>query len=93
MVAIAAGRGPVVRGPSERGVVAVTMMVEMVFVGGCPSEWGIVIAMGAAACEKDPSGWGVSETTEVGAVAMEECLVELKDAVTMVSGVVPEGRT
>lgn len=93
VVAMAAGRGPVVRGPSDCGVVAVAMMVEMVFVGGCPSGWGAVIAMGAAVCEEGPSGCGVSETTEVGAVATEECLVELRDAVTMVPGVVPEGRT
>lgn len=93
VVAIAAGRGPGVRGPSECGVVAVIMMVETVFVGGRPSGWGVVIAMGAAVCEEDPLGWGVSEPTEVGAVAMEECLVELRVAVTMVSGVVPEGRT
>lgn len=92
VVVMAAGRGPVVRGPSECGVAAVTMMVEMVFVGGCPSGCGVVIAMGAVVCEEGPSGWGLSKTTEVGAVAMEECLVELRDAVTMVSGVVPEGR-
>lgn len=90
---MAAGRGSVGRGPSECGVVAVTVIVEMVFVGGCPSGWGVVIAMGAVACEEGPSGWGVSVTTEVGVVAMEECLVELRDAVTMVPGVVPEGKT
>lgn len=56
VVAMAVGRGPVGSGPSECGVVAVAIMVEMVFVGGCPSGWGAVIAMGAAACEEGPSG-------------------------------------
>ena len=56
VVATAAGSGPVDRGPSEWGVDAVAMMVEMVFVGGCPSRWGVVVAMGAAACEEGPSG-------------------------------------
>ena len=44
------------REPSEWGVDAVAMMVEMVFVGGCPSRWGVVVAMGAVACEEGPSG-------------------------------------
>lgn len=30
---------------------------------------------------------------EKGAATTEECLVELRGAVTMVSGVVPEGKT
>lgn len=37
VVAVAAGRGPGVRGPSAWRVVAVAIMVETVFVGGCPS--------------------------------------------------------
>lgn len=56
VVAVAAGSGPVDRGPSEWGVDAVATMVEMVFVGGCPSRWGAVVAMGAVACEEGPSG-------------------------------------
>ena len=56
VVAMAAGSGPVDREPSEWGVDAVAMMVEMVFVGGCPSRWGVVVAMGAVACEEGPSG-------------------------------------
>lgn len=34
VVVTAAGSGPVDRGPSEWGVVAVAMMVEMAFLGG-----------------------------------------------------------
>lgn len=92
VVAMAAGRGCVGRRPSEWGVPAVAMMAEMVFVGGCPSGWG-VIAVGASVCEKGPSEWRVSVTTEAGAAATDECLVELSSAVTIVLGVVPEGRT
>lgn len=89
VVAMAAGRGPVVSGPSAGGVLAVAIMVETAFVGGCPSGWGVIVAMGASACEERPSGWGVSVTTEVGAATTKECLVELRGTVTMV----PEGRT
>lgn len=39
--ALAAGRGPVVRGPSAWGVVAV--MVETVFAGRCPSGWWVSV--------------------------------------------------
>lgn len=56
VVAMAAGGGPVDRGPSGWGVVAVAMMVETVFVGGCPSRWGVIVAMGAVACEEGLSG-------------------------------------
>lgn len=89
VVAVTAGRGPVVSGPSAGRVLAVAIMVETAFVGGRPSGWGVFVAVGASACEERPSGWGVSGTTEVGAAATEECLVELRGAVTMV----PEGRT
>ena len=64
-------------------------MVEKVFVGGCPSGKGGVVATGASACEKDPSGRGLGVITEVGAAVSDESLAELNSAVT----VVPEGRT
>lgn len=89
VVAMAAGRGPVVSGPSAEGVLAVAIMVETAFVGGRPSGWGVIVAVGASACEERPSGWEVSVTAEVGAAATEECLAELRGAVAMV----PEGRT
>lgn len=36
-VAVGAGRGPVFRGPSAGRAVAVAIVVEAVFAGGCPS--------------------------------------------------------
>lgn len=90
---MAAGTGPVVRGPSAWGVVAVAIMAETVFAGGCPSGWDVIVAVGASVCVEGPSRWGVSVTTEVGAAATGVYLVEPRGTVTMVPGVVPEGRT
>lgn len=49
VLAMAAGRCPVERGPSEWGVVAVATMTETVFAEGCPSAGTIVDVVGAAA--------------------------------------------
>lgn len=85
VVAMATGGEPVGRGLSGWRTVAVTMIVEMVFVGGCPSGWDVAVAMVAVACEGS-SGGGLSVTTE-------ECVVQLWSVVTMVPGGLPEGRT
>lgn len=69
VVAMAAGGAPVGRRLSGWGMGAVTMTVEMVFVGGCPSGRGVVATIGAA-CEERPSGCQLS-------ITIEECLVEL----------------
>lgn len=90
--AVEAGSGPVVRGPSERGAAAVARIAEMLCVGGRPSGWGVT-AVGAAAWEVDPLGWELGVTAEVGVAAADKCLAELRGAVTMVPGAVPEGRT